>query len=108
MILVIKIFFKDGDCYKSLDELYEDKDYSNYKENLENRMKLEEEKEQKRMKYIESLRPNSKKITKEDIDLILSSYSEEEKSLEEERSFYNYSQSHNIFIFCKNGSRYRV
>ena len=97
----IKIFFKDGDCYKSLDELYEDKDYSNYKENLENRMKLEEEKEQKRMKYIESLRPNSKKITKEDIDLILSSYSEEEKSLEEERSFYNYSQSHNISYFAR-------
>ena len=97
----IKIFFRDGDCYKSLDELYEDKDYSNYKENLENRMKLEEEKEQKRMKYIESLRPNSKKITKEDIDLILSSYSEEEKSLEEERSFYNYSQSHNISYFAR-------
>ena len=32
---------------------------------------------------IESLRPNSKKITSEDIDLILSSYSDEEKSLED-------------------------
>ena len=39
-----------------------------------------------RLEYIESLRPNSKKITSEDIDLILSSYSDEEKSLKEEQS----------------------
>ena len=97
----IKIFFKDGDCYKTIDELYKDKDYLKYNENLQNRVKMDEEKEQKRLEYIESLRPNSKKITSEDIDLILSSYSDEEKSLKEEKDFYDYSQKNNISYFAR-------
>lgn len=97
----IKLFFKDGDCYKTIDELYKDKDYLKYNENLQNRVKMDEEKEQKRLEYIESLRPNSKKITSEDIDLILSSYSDEEKSLKEEKDFYDYSQKNNISYFAR-------
>lgn len=97
----VKIFFKDGDCYKTIDELYKDKDYLKYNENLQNRVKMDEEKEQKRLEYIESLRPNSKKITSEDIDLILSSYSDEEKSLKEEKDFYDYSQKNNISYFAR-------
>lgn len=97
----IKIFFKDGDCYKTIDELYKDKDYLKYNENLQNRVKMDKEKEQKRLEYIESLRPNSKKITSEDIDLILSSYSDEEKSLKEEKDFYDYSQKNNISYFAR-------
>ena len=97
----IKIFFKDGDCYKTIDELYKDKDYLKYNENLQNRVKMDEEKEQKTLEYIESLRPNSKKITSEDIDLILSSYSDEEKSLKEEKDFYDYSQKNNISYFAR-------
>lgn len=97
----IKIFFKDGDCYKTIDELYKDKDYLKYNENLQNRVKMDEEKERKRLEYIESLRPNSKKITSEDIDLILSSYSDEEKSLKEEKDFYDYSQKNNISYFAR-------
>ena len=62
---------------------------------------MDEEKEQKRLEYIESLRPNSKKITSEDIDLILSSYSDEEKSLKEEKDFYDYSQKNNISYFAR-------
>ena len=97
----VKIFFKDGDCYNTIDELYKDKDYLKYNENLQNRVKMDEEKEQKRLEYIESLRPNSKKITSEDIDLILSSYSDEEKSLKEEKDFYDYSQKNNISYFAR-------
>ena len=29
----VKIFCKDGDCYKTIDELYKDKDYLKYNEN---------------------------------------------------------------------------
>lgn len=97
----IKLFFKDGDCYKTIDELYKDNDYSKYHENLQNRVKMNEEKEQKRLKYIESWRPNTKKITSKDIDLILSSYSDEEKNMKEEKDFYDYSQRHNFSYFAR-------
>lgn len=97
----IKLFFKEGDCYKSIDELLDDMDYSNYLNNLNNRIEKENLKEQKRLQYIESLRPNARKIMNKDIDLILLSYSDDEKNLKEENEFYNYSKNHNISYFAR-------
>ena len=97
----IKLFFKIDDCNKPIKALYEDADYSNYTENLKNREKIEEEIEQKRIEFIESLRPNSKKITNEDRDLILSSYEDEAKSMKEEKEFFDYSQTHHISYFAR-------
>lgn len=97
----IRLFLKEGDCYKSVNELLEDIDYSNYLNNLNNRIEKENLKEQERLQYIESLRPNARKITNKDIDLILSSYSDDEKNLKEENEFYNYSKNHNISYFAR-------
>ena len=97
----IKLFFKEGDCYKSVNELLEDIDYSNYLNNLNNRIENENLKEQERLQYIEALRPNARKITNKDIDLILSYYSDDEKNLKEEKEFYNYSKNHNISYFAR-------
>lgn len=77
----IKLFFKEGDGYKSTNELLDDVDYLNYLSNLNNRIENENLKEQERLQYIEALRPNARKITNKDIDLILSSYSDDEKNL---------------------------
>ncbi len=81
----IKIFFKEGDCYKSANELLEDNDYSNYIKNLNNRINKEVINEKKRQEYIASFRPNTIKITNEDVNKILLSYYNEEKSFEEEK-----------------------
>lgn len=97
----IQLFFKEGDCYKSVNELLDDTDYLNYIKNLNNRIEMENLNEQKRLQYIEALRPNTRKITNKDIDLILSSYSDEGKSLREEKEFYNYSKNHNISYFAR-------
>ena len=76
----ITIFFKEGDCYKNVSELFADTDYINYIKNLNNRIEVENQNERKRLQYIESLRPNTIKITKEKKDVILSSYSDDEKN----------------------------
>lgn len=97
----LQLFFKEGDCYKSVNELLEDTDYLNYIKNLNNRIEIENLNEQKKLQYIEALSPNTRKITNKDIDLILSSYYDEEKSLKEEKDFYSYSQNHNMSYFAR-------
>lgn len=97
----ITIFFKEGDCYKDVRELFKDTDYINYIKNLNNRIEVEKQKEQKRLQYIESLRPNTIKITKEKKDAILSSYSDDDKNLIEEKEFYDYSKKHNLSYFAR-------
>ncbi len=96
----IKLFFKIDDCNKPIKALYEDADYLNYTDNLKNREKIEEEIEQKRIEYIESLRQNSKKITNEDRNLILSSYEDEAKSMKEETEFFKEKKKDEIFEGC--------
>lgn len=97
----IQIFFKEGDCYKSVNELLDDKDYLNYVKNLNNRIANERTNERKRLQYIESLRPNTIKITNKDLNSILVSYSDEKKNLNEEIEFYNYSKKNNITYFAR-------
>lgn len=97
----IKIFLKEGDGYKSINELLEDSDYLDYTKNLNNRLENERMEEEKRLQYIESLRPNTIKITSKDLNSILVSYCDEEKSLNEEIEFYNYSKQHNIPYFAR-------
>lgn len=97
----ITIFFKEGDCYKNVSELFADTDYINYIKNLNNRIEVENQNERKRLQYIESLRPNTIKITKEKKDVILSSYSDDEKNLIEEKEFYDYSKKHNLSYFAR-------
>ena len=97
----ILIFFKEGDCYKSVNELLDDTDYLNYIKNLNNRIKDEKANEKKRLEYIEALRPNTIKIARKDLDSILSLYYNEEKSLKEEIEFYKYTKKHNIPYFAR-------
>lgn len=97
----ITIFFKEGDCYKNVSELFKDTDYINYIKNLNNRIEVENQNERKRLQYIESLRPNTIKITKEKKDAILSSYSDDDKNLIEEKEFYDYSKKHNLSYFAR-------
>lgn len=97
----IRLFFKEGDCYREATELFNDIDYLNYRKNLNSRIAEERKVEEKRIKYIESLRPNTKKITNTDLNLLLLSYSNESENLSEEMKFYNYSHWHNISYFAR-------
>lgn len=97
----IKIFFKEGDCYKSINDLSADTEYLNYIKNFKNRIENERIREEKRLQYIESLRPNTIKITNKDLNSILVSYSDEKKNLNEEIEFYNYSKKHKIPYFAR-------
>lgn len=97
----ILLFLKEGDCYRDATELFNDIDYLNYRKNLNTRIEEERKVEEKRIKHIESLRPNTKKITNTDLNLLLSSYSNESENLSEEMKFYNYSQWNNISYFAR-------
>ena len=97
----IKLFFKEDDCFKPLNELFKDNDYLEFVDNLNNRKKTEEDVRRKELEYIESLKPNAKQIETNDINTILSSYTDENKSMSEEIDFYNYSKNNNLNYFAR-------
>lgn len=81
------IFLKLNDCYKTATELLNDVDYICYKENINERIKLEEVKEKEKLEEIQKMAPKIKMSDKQK-DIRLIQYEDKEFSKKEEERFY--------------------